>query len=55
MQAIHVYEKAGFVDFGYIDDTVPDCLNFVYRFVADSGKTDATGIRIVSVEEATEK
>ena len=55
MQAIHVYEKAGFVDPGYIDDTVPDCLNFVYRFVADSGKTDATGIRIVSVEEATEK
>ena len=54
-QAIHVYEKAGFVDSGYIDDTVPDCLNFVYRFVADSGKTDATGIRIVSVEEATEK
>ena len=42
-QAIHVYEKAGFVDSGYIDDTVPDCLNFVYRFVADSGKTDATG------------
>ena len=54
-QAIHVYEKAGFVDSGYIDDTVPDCLNFVYRFVADSGKTDATGIRIVSVEEETEK
>lgn len=54
-QAIHVYEKAGFVDSGYIDDTVPDCLNFVYRLVADNGKTDASGIRIVSVEEATEK
>ena len=54
-QAIHVYEKAGFVDSGYIDDTVPDCLNFVYRLVADNGKTDASGIRIVSVEEAAEK
>ena len=28
---------------------------FVYHFVAYNGKTDATGIRIVSVEEATEK
>lgn len=54
-QAIHVYEKAGFVDSEYIDDTVPDCLNFVYRLVADNGKTDAAGIRIVRVEEATEK
>lgn len=53
-QAIHVYEKAGFVDSGYIDDTVPDCLNFVYRLVADN-KTDASDIRIVSVEEAAEK
>ena len=55
VQAIHVYEKAGFVDSGYIDDTVPDCLNFVYRLVADNGKTDASDIRIVSVEEAAEK
>ena len=55
VQAIRVYEKAGFVDSGYIDDTVPDCLNFVYRLVADNGKTDAVGIRIVSVEEAAEK
>lgn len=54
-QAIHVYEKAGFVDSGYIDDTVLDCLNFVYRLVADNGKTDASDIRIVSVEEAAEK
>jgi len=55
VQAIRVYEKAGFVDSGYIDDTVPDCLNFVYRLVADNGKTDASGIRIVRVEEAAEK
>ena len=54
-QAIHVYEKAGFVDSGYLDDTVPDCLHFVYHFAADSGTPDAAGIRIVSVEEATEK
>ena len=55
VQAIRVYEKAGFVDSGYIDDTVPDCLNFVYRLVADNGKTDAACIRIVRVEEAAEK
>lgn len=55
VQAIRVYEKAGFVDSGYIDDTVPDCLHFVYRLVADNGKTDASDIRIVSVEEAAEK
>ena len=54
-QAIHVYEKAGFVDSGYTDDTVPDCLHFVYHFAADSGTPDAAGIRIVSVEEAAEK
>lgn len=54
-QAIHVYEKAGFVDSGYLDDTVPDCLHFVYHFAADSGTSDAAGIRIVSVEEAAEK
>ena len=30
--ALHVYEKAGFVDTGYIDDDAPDCLNLIYRF-----------------------
>ncbi|MBE7008031.1 MAG: GNAT family N-acetyltransferase [Ruminococcaceae bacterium] len=30
--ALHVYEKAGFVDTGYIDADVPDSLNLVYRF-----------------------
>jgi len=27
--AIHVYEKMGFVDSGYIDDQVPDALNLI--------------------------
>ena len=30
--AIHVYEKAGFVDTGYIDEDVPDSLNLMYSF-----------------------
>ena len=30
--ALRVYEKAGFVDTGYIDDDVPDCLNLMYHF-----------------------
>ena len=34
-QAIHVYEKAGFDDTGYIDDDVPDSYNLVYRFEDD--------------------
>ena len=29
--ALRVYEKVGFVDTGYIDDDVPDCLNLMYR------------------------
>jgi len=30
--ALHIYEKAGFVDTGYIDAAVPDCLNLMYYF-----------------------
>ena len=30
--ALRVYEKAGFVDTGYIDDGAPDCLNLMYHF-----------------------
>lgn len=29
--ALHVYEKGGFVDSGYIDDDLPDCLNLIYQ------------------------
>ena len=29
--ALRVYEKADFVDTGYIDDDAPDCLNLMYR------------------------
>jgi len=32
LSAIHVYEKVGFVDTGYIDDELPDCLNLMYCF-----------------------
>ena len=28
--AIHVYEKVGFVDSGYIDEELPNCLNLIY-------------------------
>lgn len=30
--ALHVYEKAGFTDTGYIDEDVPDSYNLVYKF-----------------------
>ena len=30
-QAIHVYQKAGFVDTGYIDPDLPHCLNLMRR------------------------
>ena len=30
--AIHVYEKAGFKDTGYIAEDVPDCYNLIYTF-----------------------
>lgn len=30
--ALHVYEKAGFADTGYIDEDAPDCLNLMYYF-----------------------
>ena len=30
--ALRVYEKAGFVDTGYIDEEAPDCLNLMYSF-----------------------
>ena len=30
--AIRIFEKAGFVDVGYIDEEVPDCLNLMYHF-----------------------
>ncbi len=32
VEAIHVYEKVGFFDSGYIDEDVPDCYNLIYRF-----------------------
>lgn len=31
-QAIHVYQKLGFVDTGYIDEEAPDCVNMMYYF-----------------------
>lgn len=30
--AIHTYEKAGFVDSGYVDEALPQYINMVYRF-----------------------
>ncbi len=30
--ALRVYEKAGFVDTGYVDEEAPDCLNLMYHF-----------------------
>ena len=33
--ALRVYEKAGFVDTGYVDDDAPDCLNLMYHFAEE--------------------
>ena len=30
--ALRIYEKVGFVDTGYSDEDVPDCLNLIYHF-----------------------
>ena len=30
--ALHVFEKAGFIDTGYIDEDTPDCLNLMHHF-----------------------
>ena len=55
VQAIHVYEKAGFVDTGYIDDDVPDSYNLVYRFENNNEKPGTGSIRIICVEDMAEK
>ena len=31
-EAIHIYEKCGFVDSGYIDEDVPDAINMICYF-----------------------
>lgn len=33
--ALHVYDKVGFADTGYIDEDVPDSLNLMYCFSRD--------------------
>ena len=30
--ALKMFEKLGFLDTGYIDESVPDCLNLMYQF-----------------------
>lgn len=32
LAALHVYEKTGFVDTGYVDADAPDCVNLMYSF-----------------------
>ena len=32
LPALHLYEKAGFRDTGYIDESAPNCLNLMYHF-----------------------
>ena len=54
-QALHIYEKAGFEDTGYIDEDAPDSLNLVYRFPDSCSRQENAGIRMVNVEEAAEK
>ena len=30
--ALHIYEKTGFIDTGYIDEDAPDSLNLMFHF-----------------------
>ena len=48
--AIHVYEKAGFADTGYVDEDVPDSYNLVYMF-----KTKEDTPSVTEVKDAEEK
>ena len=38
VEAIHLYEKFGFVDSGYVDEDVPDALNMICYLSGGSGK-----------------
>ena len=38
--ALRVYEKVGFVDSGYVDPDLPECLNLVYTFT-ETAREDA--------------
>ena len=48
--AIHVYEKVGFADTGYIDEDVPDSYNLMYKF-----KTTENAVTVTVVKDAEEK
>lgn len=37
--ALRLYGKAGFADTGYVDPSVPDCVNLRYVFAADNADT----------------
>ncbi|MBP5166376.1 MAG: GNAT family N-acetyltransferase [Oscillospiraceae bacterium] len=32
IEAVHLYEKHGFEDSGYVDEDMPDCVNMICRF-----------------------
>ena len=37
-EAIHLYEKLGFVDSGYVDEDLPDSLNMIYYLSGVNGR-----------------
>ena len=53
--ALHVYEKAGFIDTGYIDEDAPDSFNLVYNFKAMNTDDSDAEVKIQEVTDAAEK
>jgi len=54
VEALHLYEKIGFKDTGYIDEDAPDCLNLMYYF-EDAGQAQQSEIDVKEIFDAEDK
>lgn len=53
-EALHLYEKVGFEDTGYIDEDAPDCLNLMYYF-ADARQERQSDIVVREIRDSEDK